>query len=124
MKILFIYGTYLFWLFPFLSLANGDDYKGGIPVNSEPLKVRIGFTLSNITDVNEREETMDFDGALFLKWKDERLAYEPSSVGYASDYKLGDHSQVPRLIFQGDFSVKEIFEGWRPTYSVAKRNWG
>ena len=114
MKLLFIYGTFLFWIFPFLSLASGDDYKGGIPLNSEPLKVQMGFTLSNITDVNEREETIDFDGALFLKWNDDRLAYDPTSVGYAIDYKLGDHSQMPRLIYQGDFSVKEIFEGWRP----------
>ena len=114
MKLLFIYGTLLCWVFPFLSLASGDDYKGSIPLNLEPLKVGIGFTLSNITDVNEREETIDFDGALFLKWKDDRLAYDPTSVGYGSDHKLGDHSQIPRLIYQGDFSVKEVFDGWRP----------
>ena len=94
--------------------TKADDYKGGIPLNQGPLEVHMGFSVTNITSVNEREETIEFDGTLFLKWKDNRLAYEPSSVGYPSDYKLGDNSQLPRLIYQGDFSVKEIFDGWRP----------
>jgi len=114
MKLLITYGTFILWIFPFLGLASGNDYKGGIPINSEPLKIGMGFTLSNITDVNEKEETIDFDGALFLKWKDDRLAYDPTVAGYPSDYKLGDHSQIPRLVYQGDFSVNEVFEGWRP----------
>lgn len=114
MKLLFIYGTLLCWIFPLLSLANGDDYKGGIPLSTKPIKVRMGFTLSNITDVNEREETVDFDGVIFLIWKDGRLAYEPSLAGYPDDYKLGDYTEPPRLIYQGDFSVKEIYDGWRP----------
>ena len=114
MKLLFIYSTYIFWGFPNICLASGNDYKGGIPHDDGPLEVHIGFTLSNITDVNEREETIDFEAALFLKWKDQRLAYDPSSVGYANNYQLGDHSETPRLIYQGDFQVKEIFNGWRP----------
>ena len=114
MKLLSIYSAFLIWGFPILSLASNDNDKGGIPITKGPLEVRMGFTLSNITDVNEREETIDFDGVLFLSWKDERLAYEPTSHGYGSDYKLGDNSQVPRLIYQGDFSVKEVFDGWRP----------
>jgi hypothetical protein len=94
--------------------ASEHDYLKGIPLKETPLQIRIGFSLVNITDVNEREETIDFDGALYISWKDERLAHDPASVGYPPEYVLGDHSQVPRLIYQGDFAVKEVFEGWRP----------
>ena len=74
----------------------------------------MGLTLSNITDVNEKDETIDIDGAIFLLWNDDRLAYEPGSVGYSDDYQLGDYSLIARKLFQGDFAVKEIFFGWRP----------
>lgn len=108
------YIIFSFLVLPLIGFSNPESEKKGIPLKTVPLEVHIGFTLSNITDVNEREETIDIDGALFLKWKDDRLAYDPATVGYTSEYKLGDHSQVPRLIYQGDFSVKEIFDGWRP----------
>ena len=108
------YNIFSCLVLPIICFSNPESDKRGIPLDTSPLEVRMGFTLSNITDVNEREETIDFDGALFLSWKDDRLAYEPTTVGYTSEYKLGDHSQVPRLIYQGDFSVKEIFNGWRP----------
>ena len=39
--------------------------------------VLIGFNLVNITDVNEKEETIDFEGAIYLEWVDPRLAYDP-----------------------------------------------
>ena len=47
-------------------------------------------------------------------WQDPRLAYDPITVGYPEDYVLGDYTKQPRLVYQGDFKVKEIFEGWRP----------
>ena len=105
---------FLFLTIPFESSANQDLDLRAIPKAEKPLKVHIGFTLSNITDVNEKEETIDFDAALILFWKDDRLAYEPSAYGYPDDYELGDYSEIPRLIYQGDFSVKEIYNGWRP----------
>jgi hypothetical protein len=91
MKVLSICSIFLCWLFPYSILAADDDYKAGIPLNKEPLHVRMGFTLSNITDVNEREETIDFDGAFFLILKDGRLAYDPPLAGYTVDYKSGDY---------------------------------
>lgn len=94
--------------------AQAEAYMADIPTTEGPLEVRMGFTLSNITDVNEKDETIDIDGALFLRWKDERLAYEPGSVGYPENYQLGDYSLVARKLFQGDYAVKETFFGWRP----------
>ena len=96
--------------------AADNDHLKGIPLQKDPVEVHVGFTLLNITDVNEREETIDFDGLMSLTWKDERLAYDPASVGYPPGYTTGDHSQPPRLIYQGDFAVKEIFEGWKPHF--------
>ena len=31
-----------------------------------------------------------------------------------ADWEPGDYSQAPARIFQGDYAVKELFEGWRP----------
>lgn len=88
-------------------------YLGGPPPGARPLEVRMGFSLTNITDVDEREETIDFDGSLYLMWMDPRLAHDPASVGL-DGWVAGDYSSVPRRLLQGDFRVKEIYEGWRP----------
>jgi hypothetical protein len=88
-------------------------YIGGPPPGDEPLKVRIGFNLVNITDVDEKEENIDFEGAVFMRWKDHRLAHDPASVG-SLNWVPGDYSRVPRKIYMGDFRVKEIYPGWRP----------
>lgn len=114
MKALLRYVAILTVFLPFQIQAQVESYKADIPTIEGPLKVRMGFTLSNITDVNEKDETIDIDGAIFLRWKDERLAYDPGSVGYPDDYQLGDYSLVARKLFQGDFAVKETFLGWRP----------
>ncbi len=114
MKVLLRYVAILTVFLPFQIQAQVESYIADIPTSEGPLEVRMGFTLSNITDVNEKDETIDIDGAIFLKWKDERLAYEPGSVGYPDDHQLEDYSLVARKVFQGDFAVKETFFGWRP----------
>lgn len=100
---------------PSLSHTRGEEYLGGPPLNQAPLEVKIGFNLVNLTDVNEKDETIDFDGAIYLRWDDPRLAYDPSEVGLATeDFTPGDYTRAPRHIYQGDFAVKEVYEGWRP----------
>lgn len=74
----------------------------------QPLEIRMGFNLINITDVNEKEETMDFEGALYLEWNDPRLALS-SSPGRGD----GNTGETSRL-YQGAFKVNEVFPGWRP----------
>ncbi len=80
------------------------------PVTDGPLEVRIGYSVINITNINEKEETIDFDGAVFLRWKDERLAYDPSD-SLAAEI---DYSKAPEVVYQGHFKVAEIYGGWRP----------
>ncbi len=98
--------------------AEEDTWLGGPPPGERPVEILTGVNLINITDVNEREETIDFDAAVYMEWTDERLAYDPASVGM-DDWTPGDYSRPPRKIFLGDFAVKEIFAGWRPHLLIA-----
>ena len=91
-----------------------DKYIGGMPTGDRPMEVLMGFNLVNITDVGEKEETLDFDGAIYLEWKDPRLAYDPADYGMSTDWVPGDYSTVPAQVYQGDYAVKELYEGWRP----------
>ena len=94
--------------------AQDTEYLRGAPPGDKPVEVRIGFNLVNITDVGEKDETLDFDGALYLSWTDPRLAYEPEDYGMPADWQAGDYSRAPARIYQGVFAVREVFEGWRP----------
>ncbi len=97
-----------------VTVAQDEVYRGGLPPGDRPLEVLMGFNLVNITDVGEKEETLDFDGAIYLEWNDPRLAYAPEAYGMPEDWSPGDYSTVPTRVYQGDFAVKELFEGWRP----------
>ncbi len=95
--------------------ADDGGHPVGPPLDRVPLEVEIGFSLVNITDVSEKFETIDLDGGLYLRWNDPRLAYDPVEVGLEpGDFTPGDYSRAPRRIYQGDFAVKELFDGWRP----------
>ncbi|MDJ0850434.1 MAG: hypothetical protein QNK04_18845 [Myxococcota bacterium] len=52
-----------------------------------------------------------------MNWMDRRLAYDAAAVG-TYDFVPGDYSRAPRRIYQGDFAVKELFEGWRLHFNV------
>lgn len=96
------------------AIAQEEAGLKGMPPGDLPLEVLMGFNLVNITDVGEKEETLDFDGAIYLEWHDPRLAYDPEEYGMPADWGPGDYSMVPARVYQGDFAVKEMFEGWRP----------
>ena len=91
-----------------------ESQLAGLPPGDRPLEVQIGFNLVNITDVGEKEETLDFDGAIYLNWHDPRLAYAPEDYGMPADWANDGYSRVPARVYQGDYAVKEIFAGWRP----------
>ena len=99
-----------------LSIGAGaaELHLGGPPPGERPVEVLMGFNLVNITDVGQKEETLDFDGAVYLEWDDPRLAYEPEDYGMPADWADRGYSKVPARVYQGDFAVKELFEGWRP----------
>ena len=99
---------FLFLLVPTISWCQSDlDSK---PVSEGPLKVNIGYSIINITGINEKEETIEFDSAIFLRWKDERLAYKTSDSVLAEI----DYSNTPEVVFQSKYKVSEIYKGWRP----------
>ena len=93
--------------------ALANDISGPPPTDGA-VEVLMGFNLVNITDVSERDETIDFDGAIYLEWMDPRQAYDPAEYGMSPDWSPGDYTTAPRKIYQGDFALKETFEGWRP----------
>ncbi|MBT8450327.1 MAG: hypothetical protein KJO40_00030 [Deltaproteobacteria bacterium] len=90
-----------------------------IPRTEEPLEVWISFSLVNITAVNEKEETIEFDAMIHMSWMDPRLAYDPAEYGMAEgEFTPGDYSKTPRRVYLTDFAVKELFPGWWPSVVI------
>jgi hypothetical protein len=98
--------------------AEEPEHPRGPPPGERPVQVRIGFHLFNITDINEKEETVDFDGAILLRWQGPRLAYDPADEGLPEDWRESGISAPPRM-YQGDFAVKEVYERWRPRVVIS-----
>ncbi len=98
------------------NLAVAQDVAG--PLKQRPgdgsIDVLVGFNLVSLTDVSEKDETIDFDGAIYLEWMDPRLAYDPASTGAREAWTPGDYSKAPPRIYQGKFAVEEQYAGWRP----------
>lgn len=88
------------------------------PPTDGPLEVRIGFHLVNITDISEKEETIDIDGAIYMRWNDPRLAYAHAEEGLPGDWVRKAGGTPPRM-YQGDFAVKEVYERWRPHVEIS-----
>ncbi len=95
---------------------NRDSVLSSLP-SDDTIKIRTSFNLMNITSIDEKEETIGFDGALIMRWKDERLAYEIDSTVF--DDPEDAFRRTPLLNYQGDFAVKELYEGWRPQMLIA-----
>ena len=98
--------------------ALSEDTLRAAPRVEGPVEVLFGFNLTNITDVNERAETIDFDAAVYMHWDDPRLAYDAEAAGMGG-FVPGDYSLSPTVLFQGHFQVAELFEGWRPPIVLA-----
>ena len=77
---------------------------------AEPTVVKVGFYLSDINDVNEQQETFEFEGRLISRWKDARLAFDPLENG--SDF----------ITYTGSFQFSEIFAGWYPQFVLANKS--
>ena len=85
-----------------------------IPESDGPFEVQIGYNIINITDINEKEETIDFDGAIVLRWQDERLAYDKTDTLKTEI----DYTKTPSVVYQGHVRVTEQFHGWRPVFYI------
>jgi len=113
--------TFLFTIstLSYARVQPGDELRT-IPKPADgPVKVHIGFHLINITDVNEPGEEIEFEGAIVLQWSDPRQAYDPLELGL-NDMKPGEIlARVPARVYQGDFAVKEVYQGWRPHIKIS-----
>lgn len=102
-----------FLLVPRAGAAQRADDLAAPPPGDGPLEVSIGLNVVNITDIDEKEQTIDFDGVINLSWVDPRLAYAPADYGMQG-WLPGDYSKPPRRIFLTAYAVYELFEGWWP----------
>ena len=85
------------------------------PTVDGPVEVNITFKVYNITKINEKEENIEFEGAIYLTWMDSRQAYDPAALGLPDNgFVPGDYSKKPQRFYQGAFEVAEMFPGWRP----------
>ncbi len=82
----------------------------GPPTEHGPVVVDIGFYLSDIDDINEEQETFEFEGILTLSWTDPRQAFDPNETGYDEKF------------FQGNYQFAEVFNGWWPQVYLANES--
>ena len=110
----------LIFITPLAIKAQDDNglFDRSLP-DQDTVKVRVGFSVINITDIIEKDENIVFDAIINMAWKDERLAYEFDSADF--DFIDGhfNYRRSPKVMYLGDFQVKELFEGWRPHFLVA-----
>jgi len=52
----------------------------------KPVPVKIGLFINGITAINERYETVEFEGTISLSWKDSRLSFNALTVGAPVKY--------------------------------------
>lgn len=81
-----------------------------LPVSNNTFVVDAGFMLFDVNEIEESRETVEFEGALLLSWKDPRQAFDPAE------------SAVPERVFKGVYQVNEVYDGWRPQIVLANQS--
>jgi hypothetical protein len=89
-----------------------EPFLLGPPDTDRPVRVSVGFFLSDVNEVDERRETFEFEAILTLKWRDPRQAFDPAEVG------------VPERIYQGNYQFSELFTGWWPQLILTNESGG
>lgn len=97
----------------------GDELRSIPKPATGPVEVHIGFHLIDITEINEPNEEIEFEGAIVLKWSDPRQAYDPAQIGLADIPPQETLARRPARAYQGDFAVKEVYQGWRPHIKIS-----
>lgn len=99
-------------LAPGEAFSQPEPFLLGPPTTDEPVPVLLGFYLSDVNDVDEENQRFEVEGILTLKWKDERLAFDPRAIG------------VEEKVFQGNFQFSEVGTGWWPQVILANESGG
>ncbi|MDG2306891.1 MAG: hypothetical protein P8R42_20050 [Candidatus Binatia bacterium] len=102
----------LVWLVAAASLFVGPNAHAashilGPPTDDGPVIVNVGFYLSDISDVDEEQETIQFEGIVTMRWKDPRQAFDSDETGYREKF------------YQGNYQFFEVFDGWWPQLILA-----
>ena len=98
----------LLMLFPPRNATAGENiHPFNIPPGPPPLEVQVRFFLSDIDEINEQTETFEIKGVIYLKWKDERQAFDPDTDG------------VSEKLYQGPFQFLEEYNSWWPLLILA-----
>jgi len=87
-----------------------DARLSGPPDHDGPVRVSLGFFLSDVNEVDERTERFEFEAILTQKWRDPRLAFNPEAAG------------VRERTYQGDYQFAEVFPGWWPQLILANES--
>jgi hypothetical protein len=82
------------------------------PSDHGPATVKVWFTLDDISDIGDEEETFGFNGVLRLTWKDPRQTFDPVAAG------------VPEKIYQGAYQFDEVSPAWYPQIYLANESGG
>ena len=75
-------------------------------VDNKPVKVKVGFFLTNLIDVDEVKEMFHISGYLFMTWKDPRLAFSPAGGDTDRSYNP-DSIWVPRVFMVNAAAQRE-----------------
>ena len=89
-------------------VAQADEDSLGPP--SVPTVVEMGFYLSDINDVNEQQETFEFEARLVSRWRDPRHAFDATAT------------RGSVKTFTGTYQFEEIFAGWWPQLVLANES--
>jgi len=92
--------------------ASAEPFLLGPPDADGPVTASLGFFLSDVNEVNEREETFEFEAILTLKWRDPRQAFDPGELG------------TDERTYQGNYQFSEVYNGWWPQLILANESGG
>jgi len=92
--------------------ARAEPFLLGPPDSDGPVRVSVGFFLSDVNEVDERRETFEFEAIVTLTWRDPRQAFDPDALG------------VGERVYQGDYQFAEVFDGWWPQLFLANESGG
>lgn len=77
------------------------------PNLEKPTEVAVGMYLTNLARVNQVDETYDIQGYLYVKWKDERLAFQPENPKEVRHPKLENIWQPSLAVVNAPASPKK-----------------
>ena len=91
---------------PEVMLGTGIESAGRIL--KEPLRVRVGIHMSQITGVDQKAENFGVVATLFMQWHDQALAFNPEAVGDRVKLYAGDDigkARIDERIILPEFTI-------------------